>query len=426
MKITKSYKFIALLGALLLSLIIAFACLGLNVVSAEEEPAHTFAITSTIVKVDEENKTVTFAKGIQYKENALTVKFDDESVDFNDYKFLVGDEDVSEKGNGYFMFRETTDDGVISFKRSFKSGDDYTNEDYKLVVKEDVEAPEYIEKSGNEALFEEFENDLKKACLSDIEKGIYIKAGDSLTIPSMEELINDDIDLYENLTYKVYYQVNTTDSSNSGNVKDKIKIPNIQVGKYKFHVVFIDKNDNETEMDDWSDYTFEFNIIENYPIEVTPVSNDLISKGYVNSLYKAGTSTFKVTSGAKTPTYALTYSSTENGTFKELSEEDAKAVNFSTSNLSFTPNKIGYYKITGTAKSETGLETSGEVVIKVDSEMTEVPTPSAFSTWMNEHLLAVIFLCIAFVCLVAIIVLLCIKPKDKTEVVETTSVDMKK
>ncbi len=111
----------------------------------------------------------------------------------------------------------------------------------------------------------------------------------------------------------------------------------------------------------------------------------------------------------------------EYGTWRMIEEENADededygdnvyAWNPSSA-LSFIPQETGYYGITVSAKDQ-GMTTAAAneaVVISVSSEADVLPGETY---WLQNNILSVVFMCIGGVCLIGIVVLLLIKPKDK-------------
>ena len=81
------------------------------------------------------------------------------------------------------------------------------------------------------------------------------------------------------------------------------------------------------------------------------------------------------------------------------------------SSLSFVPQEMGFYKVEVEVddKAKNELVTSYKV-INVTSQADVIP---GTSNWLRENVLSVVFLCIGALCLIAIVVILLIKPKDK-------------
>ena len=100
-----------------------------------------------------------------------------------------------------------------------------------------------------------------------------------------------------------------------------------------------------------------------------------------------------------------------------VAEYDADALSSYTSGASiyFTPLVKGKFKVVCSAMGSTAteLETAESQVIKVSSEMRVLkPENTAFRDFFKNNTMAVIFFGVALLCLIAIIVIACWKPKD--------------
>ena len=79
--------------------------------------------------------------------------------------------------------------------------------------------------------------------------------------------------------------------------------------------------------------------------------------------------------------------------------------------LNFTPHALGYYKIEVTAvKALDGLTSTSSTLIEVKERNKTVTPPS---DWLENNVWTVVFLSIGTLCLIGIIVLLCVKPKEE-------------
>ena len=266
-----------------------------------------------------------------------------------------------------------------------------------------------------------------------------IKLGEKITIPSLKGLVSDVYSGYENLTHTLYY---ITPSSTSGSTSGWT-ITVSDVGKYMFYVVFTDEVGNSMEKDDFyktengvttkgkyfNDFVFTFEVQDDYPIEVTAAETQ--EKGYLNTEYTF--TSFTVIASSYTPSYKLLYSATKDGEYKEIAakstlpsdeddyDDEDKDFTYNEINgfaydgkLTFTPIKKGYYKVecVVTSNSQTrSVEAETQVV-----EISESPTVVKPDThWLQNHVWSVVFLSIGTLCLIAIIVLLCVKPKEEKE-----------
>ncbi len=301
------------------------------------------------------------------------------------------------------------------------------------------------------------------------EHGNSIALGKSFAIPSMDHFIADDNASYNELTKKYYYITPSKTATQTSTTTMKLDV----AGIYKVYVMASEKTAYEAlEMDsnffydvkegkyllkDGDDFTevlegttafdealdenkyfiymFTFEIKDDAPLKAVANTQD---DGFVGIKYKVE----KFTVSENTTTvYKLYYNSNvnakagdsgwveivnntsipENGangyTYDELTE-----INFDNSALTFTPDKVGAYKIECEVKSkvQSGKSVSQSVVIAVRGEPTTVEVPTH---WFRDNLASIIFLGIGTLCLIGIVILLLIKPKDEldAEVVEKSS-----
>ena len=82
------------------------------------------------------------------------------------------------------------------------------------------------------------------------------------------------------------------------------------------------------------------------------------------------------------------------------------------SSLSFVPQEIGYYKVVVEVASANMPIATASQVVNVRSEADVIPGDTY---WLQENLTSVIFLGIGVLCLIGIVIVLLIKPKDKND-----------
>lgn len=309
---------------------------------------------------------------------------------------------------------------------------------------EDDAAPVY---DASAYAIETYKAAVLKATEEDYGDGVKgsVRLGESYEIPSMANLVSDDLTTYADLTKTVYYK---TPSNNSGS-STNMKITLTEAGDYEFFVVFSDKAGNSMEKDDfytvseeddnlvvpgaYYHYVFTFHIEDDAPILVT-ANSETQAKGYLNTRYTA--TAFTVKSSGNTTTYTLYYNASltaeedgegwvkipkkadtaadydENGfTYDDISDIDYDG------SLTFTPVKLGTYKIECVVNSDNSVRySSAAELVVVDREATVVKVPSH---WLRDNVWSVVFLSIGTLSLVGIIVLLFIKPKEEIEKDET-------
>ncbi len=325
-----------------------------------------------------------------------------------------------------FMFKTT---GNYNFSIVAKNGADEVV--YKTVsgvqvvnFANDENAPEYV---YNADAYAAYMVALENAYYN-VEEGHHTSLGSSMTIPSLKDFVFDDIQTYEGMAKTVYYNTNTTEDKSSSGMSISLS----ETGKYVFNVVLGDNNGNVMNKDNdfesgakYEKFVFTFDMVDDAPISVTaaPVQGN----GCVDVKYTA--SKFEVDAvGCKT-TYKLYYKANEQATeWKEIPKASnvtdtaynkdgftydmIKAIGYDGS-LTFTPNAKGLYKIECEAVSSvTSRSDAAETVITVDKAPSVV---KVYTDWLANNVWSVVFLSIGTLCLIGIVVLLCIKPKDEVE-----------
>ncbi|MBQ3571273.1 MAG: hypothetical protein IJA15_00440 [Clostridia bacterium] len=113
--------------------------------------------------------------------------------------------------------------------------------------------------------------------------------------------------------------------------------------------------------------------------------------------------------------------SAENSGAVQLKDEELEAVGFDQNTLRFTPNKVGSYYIVITAADGFGSDTAVTYAINVADKF---DTVKINDQWWHYNWVSVMFLGISLLCLIAIILLIFVKPKEKVEE-EVTTVEKK-
>lgn len=297
---------------------------------------------------------------------------------------------------------------------------------------DDDSAPVYTD---NDLALDAFKVALKAAHSSeDGKSSLYL--GATMQIPSLEDLVSDNIIPYSDLKTTVYYRTPKTSSSTSS-MSFKLDA----AGSYTFFVAFGDGanqmeeedfmtvDGNDVEFGKYSKYIFSFDIADDATMTLSaPTAEGIAYKGvnYTSASFKIDAEGFKTE-------YSLWYHADENaaadakGWIKipkasSVTKEDytdeynntyksVKAVNYD-GKLSFKPTKIGSYKIVCSISSDYTTRSAEEsTVIRVTRKPIAVKVPS---TWLQDNVWSVVFLSVGFVCLVGIVVLLFVKPKDET------------
>ena len=274
----------------------------------------------------------------------------------------------------------------------------------------------------------------------ELDKEVYIKLGENYQVPSLRELVKDNYISYDNLNKTVYYKTPSNDTaSTTGD-----KIPVNFAGDYTYYVVFSDKDSNAMEVEDFFTvdendenaivegkyfaFVFSFHIEDQSAFTIEGQAKQ--GTGYVGTQYSA--TNFKINASDYSETYTLSYNAKRNATSndegwvtiikkadltdsydsKEVSAEEVNSINYD-GRITFTPHKVGTYRITCEITSDnTSRSAVAETFIGV-VDSTEVKPHVPLTT---RQIWAIVFLSVGGLCLVGIITLIFIKPKEKTDV----------
>ena len=309
--------------------------------------------------------------------------------------------------------------------------------------KDDIQAvaPKYIDNADAVKSFQIAVNKASKQKYDGIEEELSIRVGASkyLDLPSMESLILDEVNGYGALTPTVYYMNRNVDTSWS--TYSGLKVPVKTAGEYVFFVLFTDAygnvieakkdadkawtyshayfyedNDGTIVINENNPYIFTFEVEDNAPISVTAGSSANWYKGVKNT---APSFTIEA-SDERVVEYKL-YFDAGNNDWKEIlpyandyddygyfTAEEIQAIGYD-GTLTFTPDRVGTYKITCTVVQTNVVATdSAEVIITVN----DVNTVEPYDFWFENNVWSFVFLGIGTLALAGVIVLLCIKPKE--------------
>ena len=327
---------------------------------------------------------------------------------------------------------------------------DFNSYGIEVVNKADDDtAPEYYTIADNLEAIESFEAALKDkytAVTDNVEHSVVL--GNDLELPSLKSLVYDDTSSYAEMKYTVRYY--GPDSSTTGS-SSSLKFNLGSAGVYTFYVSFKDANGNEMDSDDFfeidgtdyifgtygaggveaANYVFRFKVDDDAPITLDAPSEASIGKGYVGTKYSA--SGFNIKASGFNTTYSLYYNPNKNAdelsggwvavpAASDVTDEDYNENGYTygdiqsiayDGSLQFKPDKEGAYKITCTVSSKvTTRSESASQIIKVDGAKASVDPSEPPST---RSVLAIVFLSVGTLCLIGIVVLLFVKPKEKTE-----------
>ena len=212
-------------------------------------------------------------------------------------------------------------------------------------------------------------------------------------------------------------------------------------GDYHFYVLFTDNKGNTTEKDselveeidgfykvDGENKTkvipiFSFYYQPDETVKVKCSNTDKVKKGYEGQIQKSITYTLENATD-KDVEFVLMFKAENSTEWKEAvngTDADFDASKFTKSSLEFTPLKKGEYsfRVNAEGMTDAALKEGADdnVVIRVTDSVTIVKRENtAFTDFVKNNWKSLIFLGIAVLCLIAIIVIACWKPKDKTTV----------
>ncbi len=411
-----------------------------NLVEEDVVPALAVAVIGDEVYTSNGKITVKDGEEVEVSIKAYSVydnvKAEDLFIKAKDSNDEINDFIVDVEKPKKFIFNKQN--GAVSNVEKIAVTTDGTNElsvfdvvvldkEYNTTVAPEYDAPDYA--------LEAFKNALVKATkIGDN----YIALGKSVEIPSMKDLVKYEYIPFDELKYTVYVNTPTTENSTTSSMKIRVDVP----GEYKFYVMFYDgENSMESPIDNedimlgkdstTQKYVFSFKIEDNAPLNVEANKETAGTNGYVGVRYSAVP--FDIDAESFTPTYTLWYNADSNATletkegwikvlkksevtssYKEevFTTEDINTINYD-GKLDFTPVKVGAYRIDCEVSS--GLTVSADkdsYLIKVTDVKKEVKPESQ---WLKNNMVSVIFLGIGTLCLIGIVVLLFVKPKEKTD-----------
>ena len=302
--------------------------------------------------------------------------------------------------------------------------------------------------------------------------GIRVGSGAYFYVPSLRPYITDASCGYTDMKFTVYYRTTQADTATVSGSYDELRIPVEKTGTFEFcvvptneagksmHGVFEKTVGGETEYtlgeitssnvwDAQNVATFTFSVQYTGAVVEAPID---IEVGYVDVSYTLPD--FDITSiSGYDVRYMLYYfqvnegvtvtgrdqiisgekadGTNEYGTWRAINEYDKdledtddegdNAYEWSPdSSLSFVPQDIGYYKITVEVDDKTGMGVVDDklpgayAIVSVSAQADVIP---AETYWLQDNVVSVVFLSIAAVCLIAIVVILLIRPKDKAAAV---------
>ncbi len=270
-----------------------------------------------------------------------------------------------------------------------------------------------------------------------------IRVDDDYEVPSVASLIKDDYFNVDKLTGTLYYAGPSATSYSSKSISDldSVKFEVSKVGTYSFYIllkntmVSMTTTDLVQGADGWYEKDADGNptgelIIPVFTFEVGASSSPKITvgtseKAYYGLTYKVDC--FNIVASDYNTEYTLYYSESKIDT-STLTKYDADTLEglgmkqvttengFSEKNLfdssakSFTPETKGYYYVVlHVVDFANEHSTAISRVIDATSEVRQVKYETQF---FKYNWVSIVLLSVAVLCFVAIIVLLCVKPKD--------------
>lgn len=298
--------------------------------------------------------------------------------------------------------------------------------------------------------------------------GIRVGSGAYFYVPSLRPYISDESCGYTDMSFTVYYRTTTSDTATVSGSYDELRIPVTGNNTFEFCVVPTNEAGNAmlgvfektvagvttyklgeiTSSNVWDAQnvaTFTFSVL--YTGAVVEAPSD-IEVGYVDVSYTLSDFEITAISGYETRYELYFFEANEGvtitgrdmiisgeqadgtntyGSWRLINEYDSSledtddegdnAYEWSpNSSLSFVPQDIGYYKISVRVDDKTGMGYVDDnlpgayAVISVSAQADVIP---AETYWLRDNVVSVVFLAIAAACLIAIVVILLIRPKDK-------------
>ena len=450
-------RHITKLIVLLLSVILIPLQINLAKVSASTAyygVEFSFEVTDSDV-LAEGNDVIISANGVELYKKGKISSISDETAKstyfFTSYKNGVVTARISKKGSYEFSVKTIVEEGETA--KEFKT---------TVIVEDDVTALVNAKYEFDDDKLNAYKQKAIDASYVDATKEdkVSLHLDDEYIVPSVEDLINLGSFSYSQYKRTVYYSIPTSSaySTSSASGSANLSFTVSKIGTYRFYVLLsMDKIDGTSfgminkGLKEYADglYTVEnksgqrlyvsganYYLKEDFTDEYVPENEDDIVKverivpifefeiknagpkisiessdpenGYVGLEYVIDDVT--VSGNEVDVNYKLMYKETAGGNWAEASEE------FDETTLKFTPEKLGYYKVVITAVDGDGNDVSVSTKdIRVEKKYEKVEYKTSFGDWLKVNYVPFIFLCLSGLCLIAIILLLTIKPKQKVE-----------
>ncbi len=297
------------------------------------------------------------------------------------------------------------------------------------------------------------------AAVSEAAQDLNAGSGAYFYLPSLRGLIGDDNTDYRNLKFTVYYktQYSSTSKTASSLAYNALKFEISEESEYTFRVVATDKFGNAMKVYDQgrlvsvtADNVWDLDCIPQFTFTATSSGATVEDPGEQTIGYRGSKytfSSFEIVAIAYETDYALYYFDQEkygedhNGdmpTYAEMVKSPADYKDYlveireyddtvaegdaawdktdndyewNASSLSFRPQKSGYYFLQATV-TDTHLctQTKAYQVVEVNNPVDEM---TGETYWLQNNLVSIVLFSISGLLLVAIVVLLLVKPSDK-------------
>lgn len=428
-----------------------FKILSLSQKASDNSFMQSFALTEG--ELVEAKPVISLADNLKVSDEKVVVYNVKTTIDYKVYSFLDGYTKTGTKIISTDAWVNPNEKGEVQFvagdNKQLKITDKSKDENVFLQVNVNVldenaerkNAPTYEDVPNQDAL-DAFKAALKEKVTAET-NGVKhsVALGSTIEIPSLKDFVKDDYTSYENLKVEIKYATpNASDFSTSSEMKININVP----GDYLFFVIFKDADGNEIEKSKFiteeegeedkindtsygANYIFSFTINDDAPIDIKSPTKQ--GKGFRGTSYTA--SDFTVEATGCNITYKLYYNSSSEATAESENwveipsvssisdtEYDENGYTYNdiqniayNGKLTFTPDKIGSYMIECIVKSKTtSKQETATTIIRVEKEPSTVRPASE---WLENNVWSVVFLSVGTLCLIGIIILLCIKPKEE-------------
>ena len=367
------------------------------------------------------------------------------------YEWYVEDSAIGLQDGRYYITVISPEDQIVSYPETTFCAVSGSDGNYTL--------------SPDEFAITEYDTAVKAASKkADGTTSIQVGSGAYFYLPSLRPYMSDAYSGFNQLSFTVYYRTQSADTATVSGDFDELSIEVSQEGTYQFRIVptnragrtmfgYVETAEGsgtyeqvEISTDNVWDCanlpTFEFTVQYNGPSIEEAEDGDI---GYRDLKYSVDD--FEITAlGTPVKKYTLSYlevtgstpslsqvrQAIENGTLDQLgswktiavydaNDESAADNEYAwnpDSELSFVPQRIGVYRVMVEVSDFKTGETpvSAYKLISIASDPDRVDVGGDPLEWIQNNVLSVVFFGIGVLCLIGIVVLLLVKPKDAAAV----------